>query len=263
MKKRPKLLVLWAVLVFTVLYLPILVMAVSSFNLSRYSHTWGGFTLDWYRSLLDNEEILSALWSSLWIGLASTLIASILGTMTALALRGDARKSGSGFSGSNLVESTLMVPVILPEIVVGISLLLLFVLVRIPLGRATVILAHVTFSIAYVFLVVRVRLKGLDPTLEEAARDLGADHFTTFFRVTLPLITPGVLAGALLAFTLSFEDFLITFFTAGVGTNTLPLQIYSMMKFGVSPVISALSTAFLLLTVGATLATQQWRSAGK
>ncbi len=252
MKRRSNIFWIWAVAVYTLLYLPILVMAANSFNQSRYPYHWEGFTFHWYHELLQNEEVLGAFWSSLWIGGVSTLIAVILGTSAAVALR-----SGPKSFFGKWIEPLLMLPVILPDIVLGISLLLFFVFIHAALGITTIILAHVTFSMVYVFLVVRVRLKGLDPALEEAAQDLGANPVTTFRRVTFPLIFPGVLAGALLAFSLSFEDFLITFFTAGVGTTTLPLQIYSMMKFGVSPIISALSTAFLVLTVAATLVVQR------
>ena len=261
MKRGSKLLALWALGVYLLLYLPIVVMAVNSFNASVVPNRWGGFTFQWYLDLWKDEEILQAFVTSLGVSAVSTVFATILGTSAALGMRprraidGAARK----LNAADWLESVLMFPVILPDIVLGISLLLLFVLMRIHLGALTIVLAHVTFSMVYVFLVVRVRLRGLDPALEEAARDLGAGPLRTFFLVTLPLILPGVVAGALLGFTLSFEDFLITFFTAGVGVTTLPLQIYSMMKFGVSPVISALSTGFLVLTVAVTMATQRWQ----
>jgi spermidine/putrescine transport system permease protein len=251
--RRSRLLALWAFGIYLLLYLPMVVMAVNSFNAARYGNRWEGFTWSWYAALWKDEEILAALWTSLWIGAISTVIAAFIGTTAALALRGSPARSFL----KNRIEGVLMIPVILPEIVIGISLLLLFVLAHLRLGTTTVILSHVTFGMTYVFLVVRVRLKGLDPSLEEAAQDLGATPTTTFFRVTFPLILPGIVAGALLAFTLSFEDFLITFFTAGVGTTTLPIRIYSMMKFGVTPTISALSTVFLILTIAATFLTQQ------
>jgi spermidine/putrescine transport system permease protein len=255
--RRRSLLWIWAGAIYALLYLPILVMMVQSVNASKFSGRWGGFTLEWYRSLLTREEITAALMNSLVIGSVSTAIAVVLGTSAAMALRRAAPR------GWRILEPLLMCPVILPDIVIGIALLLLFALLRIELGRISVILAHVTFSMVYVLIVVRVRLKGIDPALEEAARDLGATPFTTFRKVTLPLILPGVVAGGLLAFTLSFEDFVITFFTSGVGATTLPLQIYSMMKFGVSPAIAALSTIFVILTALATLMLQVVRGREK
>lgn len=250
----------WACLVYLMLYLPILVMMISSFNNANHMNAWEGFTLKWYKAFFEDEEIIAAFMESLKIAFVSTTLASVLGTLTAVALREDLRKQDKRYFASTLVESILLMPVILPDIVLGIALLLLFIFMRLSLGTGTIVVAHASFTLAYVFLIVRVRLKGMDPTLEEAASDLGANAVTTFFKVTLPLLMPGILAGAMLAFTLSFEDFLITFFTAGVGINTLPLQIYSMLKFGISPVISALSTVFLLLTIVATLFTQKWKS---
>jgi spermidine/putrescine transport system permease protein len=261
--KRRNPLAIWAGLVYALLYLPIIVMAVNSFNASRYSSHWGGFTFHWYRTLIDQEEVLSALWTSLWIGGVSTLIAILLGTSAALALHASPARSPAEakykLSYADWIEAILMCPVILPDIVIGIALLMLFVFLRIQLAGWTIVLAHVTFSMVYVLIVVRVRLKGLDPALREAALDLGATNFQAFYKVTLPLILPGVIAGGLLGFTLSFEDFVITFFTAGVGNTTLPIQIYSMTKFGVSPVVSALSTAFLVLTAAATFALQKMK----
>jgi spermidine/putrescine transport system permease protein len=169
--------------------------------------------------------------------------ATLLGTSAALAL------IRTHFPGRKLFDALTYLPLIMPEIVLGLSLLIWFVLLKITLGTVSIILAHITFSVSYVIITVKSRLHGFDESLEEAARDLGATRWGTFWRITFPLIWPGVLSGALMAFTLSFDDFLITFFTAGVGSDTLPLKIYSMIKFGVTPEINALSTLILALTL--------------
>jgi spermidine/putrescine transport system permease protein len=203
---------------------------------------WKGFTLDWYIKLFEDTKILEALKVSLIVALASTAISLVIGTLTAWAMY---RYS---FKGKRILEGVLYLPIIIPDIVMGISLTLFFVLIKFQLGMASIIIAHVAFNISFVMVVVRARLQGLDRTLEEAALDLGADEVTTFFKVTLPLLSPGLVAAALLAFTLSFDDFVISFFTAGVGATPLPVQIYSMVKLGVSPVVNAISTLVLIIS---------------
>jgi spermidine/putrescine transport system permease protein len=203
---------------------------------------WKGFTLDWYIKLFEDTKILEALKVSLIVALASTAISLVIGTLTAWAMY---RYS---FKGKRILEGVLYLPIIIPDIVMGISLTLFFVLIKFQLGMASIIIAHVAFNISFVMVVVRARLQGLDRTLEEAAMDLGADEVTTFFKVTLPLLSPGLVAAALLAFTLSFDDFVISFFTAGVGATPLPVQIYSMVKLGVSPVVNAISTLVLIIS---------------
>jgi spermidine/putrescine transport system permease protein len=216
---------------------------VFSFNSTRSTQVWTGFSTKWYGELLRDQSILNAFYNSLTVGIVSTAIATVIGTFTALALtRYDFR--GKGFTDTTIYAATVM-----PEIVVGVSLLVFFVAASFPLGITTIIIAHVAFNISFVTIVVRARLSGMDRSIEEAAQDLGATPVNTFLRVTLPLILPGVMAGALLAFTLSFDDFVITFFVSGVGSSTLPLKIYSMIKFGVSPVINALSTVILISTM--------------
>ncbi|MGZ3687691.1 MAG: ABC transporter permease [Bdellovibrionota bacterium] len=231
-------------LAFLILYIPLAALVVYSF-LGMPLGAGGSreWTLEWYRKILSNRMVLDAFNMSLYVGLWSTLSATALGTTAALAI-GRFR-----FPGRRLFDAVTHVPLIMPEIVLGLSLLIWFVLLRITLGSFSIILAHVTFSVSYVIITVKARLHGFDDALEEAALDLGATPWKTFWRVTFPLIWPGVLSGALIAFTLSFDDFLITFFTAGVGSDTLPLKIYAMVKFGVSPEINALST----LMLGATL----------
>jgi spermidine/putrescine transport system permease protein len=229
------------------LHLPVLVLMVFSFNRSRFGMEWGGFTLEWYARLLERGDIVAALRASLVVALASTALATVFGTLIALAL------ARHVFPGRRLYQGLLYLPIVTPEIVVGISLLVLFAASGATLGLGTITIAHVAFNISFVAVVVLARLHGMGRDLEEAAMDLGADPLTTFFRVTLPQILPGVVAGALLAFTMSFDDFVITFFVAGVGSTTLPLLVYSMVRRGVEPTINAISTIILLVTTIAIL----------
>jgi spermidine/putrescine transport system permease protein len=232
-----------AVVIYLFLYAPIVVLMLFSFNSANSTQIWEGFSLTWYGDLLTNKSVLDAFRNSMIVGVSATAIATVIGTLTALAL------TRHRFRGKSVADSTIYAATVMPEIVVGVSLLAFFVSVQFGLGLTTIIIAHVAFTISFVTIVVRARLSGMDRSLEEAAQDLGANPVTTFLRVTLPLILPGVMAGALLAFTLSFDDFVITFFVAGVGSSTLPLKIYSMIKFGISPVINALSTVVLVATV--------------
>jgi spermidine/putrescine transport system permease protein len=236
-------LLLFAALIYVFLYAPILVMVFFSFNSSRSTQVWTGFSLEWYGELLRDQTILDAFRNSMIVGVTATVIATVIGTLTALAL------TRYRFRGKTFADSAIYAATVMPEIVVGVSLLVFFVAAGFALGLTTIIIAHVAFTISFVTIVVRARLAGMDRSVEEAAQDLGANPVETFLRVTLPLILPGVMAGALLAFTLSFDDFVITFFVAGVGSSTLPLKIYSMIKFGVTPVINALSTVVLVVTM--------------
>jgi spermidine/putrescine transport system permease protein len=231
-----------SVAVYAFLHLPILVLVLFSFNDSKFSVDWAGFTLDWYRRLLERPDILRGLKASLIVGGASTVISAGLGTLIALAL------ARHRFRGRTAFEGFLYVPIVTPEIVVGISLLLLFALVKIPLGLTTIVIAHVAFSLSFVVIVVLARLEGMDRTLEEAAMVLGADEVTTFWKVTVPQLWPGILSGALLAFTLSFDDFVITSFVSGSGSSTLPIVVYGMVRRNVEPSINAISTIILLVT---------------
>lgn len=236
-------LLLLAAFVYLFLYAPIAVLIAFSFNSSRSTQVWTGFSTRWYGELLRDQSVLDAFQTSLVVGVTATAISTVIGTLTALAL------ARHRFRGQTVADSAIYAATVMPEIVVGVSLLVFFVAAGLALGVTTIIIAHVAFTISFVTIVVRARLAGMDRSLEEAAQDLGATPVETFLRVTLPLILPGVMAGALLAFTLSFDDFVITFFVSGVGSSTLPLKIYSMIKFGVSPVINALSTVILLVTV--------------
>lgn len=238
--KRPILLA-YALGVFLFLYFPLVALSISSFR--------GGPTYyHWYQRAFTDPQLLAALRNSLIIGFGTTALSTVLGTLTAIGLR---KKQ---FVGKVIFESLLNLPLVLPEIVMGLALLVWFVFLNLTLGIFSVILAHTTFTLSYVTLIILARLKGMDPLLEEAAADLGATPWVTFWKVTFPLLLPAIVSGCLLAFTLSFDDFLITFFTAGVGSDTLPVRIYSMMRFGVTPEMNAISSAVLFLTLGAVLA---------
>ncbi len=234
---------LWAaaLAVYAFLYLPLAIVVVYSFNDSRLNAEWVGFTLHWYDVLLHDEEMLLAAGNSLFIALVSSLVATVLGTMAGIAIHRYDLK---------LLNFMVLTPVAMPEILLGVSLLLFFIQVlNLTLGMLSIVLAHITFSIGFVAVIVRSRLAGMDESLFEAARDLGATPWETFRHVTFPLILPAVIAGGLMAFTLSIVDFVITFFTAGVGVQTLPLRIYSMIKIAVTPEVNAVSTLLMLLTL--------------
>lgn len=236
---RPLLLAYAGTVIFLI-YLPLIVLSISSFR--------GGPTYyHWYQRAFSDPQLLAALRNSVLIGLGTTLISTVIGTLAALGLRRER------FWGRVFFESLLNLPLVLPEIVMGLAMLVWFVFLNITLGIFSVILAHTTFTVSYVTLIIVARLKGMDPLLEEAAADLGATPWRTFWRVTFPLLLPAIVSGALLAFTLSFDDFLITFFTAGVGSDTLPVRIYSMMRFGVTPEMNAISSAVLFVTLATVL----------
>ena len=222
------------------LYVPLAIVVAYSFNDSRLNAEWVGFTLDWYRKLFADSDMISAAGNSLLIGVTASLASTVLGTMAGVAMHRYRLR---------LLPVLVLTPIAIPEILMGVSLLIFFVLLNFTLGLVSVALAHIAFCIGFVAIVVRSRLAGMDESLTEAARDCGATPFAAFRYVTLPLIMPGVIAGALMAFTLSIDDFVITFFTAGAGTVTLPLQIYSMIKIAVTPEVNAVSTLLMLLTL--------------
>ncbi len=238
------------VLVF--FYLPILILVAESFNASRFGGAWRGFSLVWYARLLREPAIWQAARNTLLIAVAVTLVSLALGTAAALALH--------RFAGSRLqrLHYTLVyTPLVVPEILMGISLLMAFVAAGVRLGMATIVLAHVTFCVSYVALTVLGRLQDFDFTIIEAARDLGASSATAARRVLLPMLAPGLAAAGLIAFTLSVDDFVITFFVAGPGATTLPIRVYSMIKHGATPLINALSTLLLALTFTTVLVSQR------
>jgi spermidine/putrescine transport system permease protein len=249
--KRSKLPYFTVAFVLVFFYLPVGMLVLNSFNASRFGGSWEGFTLDWYRKLGSQREIWAALRNSLVIGVAATAISTVLGTCAAFAL--DRRTSRLQHVHSMLVST----PLVVPEILMGMGLLLFFVTIGLSLGLVTVLVSHVTFCLSYVAFVVLGRLQDFDWSLVDAARDLGASSRRAFLEVTLPLLAPGILAGALLAFTLSIDDFVITFFTSGPGSTTLPVRIYSMIKHGSPALINALSTILLVVTFTAVWLSQR------
>ncbi|MDR2016170.1 MAG: ABC transporter permease subunit [Burkholderiales bacterium] len=240
--RRSPLLWISSALVFAFLYIPLIVVVVFSFNDSKLNAEWVGFTFDWYRVLFNNSAMLTAARNSLFIAFMAATLATILGMMAGIAMH--------RFRSRFLPFMTLT-PLAMPEILLGVSLLIFFISAfgENALSLLTVIIAHTTFCIGFVAIIVRARLAGMDESVFEAARDLGATPWQTFRLVTFPLIRPAVIAGALMSFTLSIDDFVITFFTAGAGVPTLPLTIYTMIKIAVTPEVNALSTLMMLLTL--------------
>lgn len=234
---------LFIILVFIFLFLPIIILVVYSFNKSRMNIIFEGFTLEWYKTMFTNRDLLEAFTNTMIIAITSTVVSTIIGTIGAVGLY----KYDFPFKG--LINKLIYIPIVIPEIVLGISLLSIYTLMKLELGMPTLILSHIAFSIPFVIVSVRSNLSQMIITYEEAAQDLGANPINTFFKVTLPTIMPGVISGATLAFTLSLDDVVISYFTAGPGSNTLPLKIYSMIKTGITPDVNALSTIMLLVTI--------------
>ncbi|MGL4605560.1 MAG: ABC transporter permease [Iodobacter sp.] len=233
---------LWALglMTYAFLYLPLVIVVMYSFNNSRLNAEWVGFTFKWYQILFNDKQMLVAARNSLLIGVITSFFATIFGTMAGMAMYKYKLR---------LLPVLVLTPIAIPEILMGVSLLMFFVMLNMTLGLFSVTLAHIAFCIGFVAIVVRSRLQGMDEALVEAARDLGATPLQAFRLITMPLIMPGIIAGALMAFTLSIDDFVITFFTAGAGASTLPLQIYSMIRIAVTPEVNAISTLLMLLTL--------------
>ncbi|CUI16684.1 Spermidine/putrescine transport system permease protein [Candidatus Protochlamydia naegleriophila] len=230
------------VLVLIFLYVPIIVLIITSFNDSRFGGEWMGFTFKWYERLWNEHKMWYALRNSLIVGVSATVASTILGTCAAFALHRYKTRLQKVHYG------LIYTPLLIPDILTGISLLLFFVTVNIQLGLFTVFIAHTTFCMSYVTMVMLSKLQNFDFTLIEAAQDLGANTWTLTRRVLLPLLAPGLMAGALLAFMLSIDDFVITFFVAGQGVSTLPIYVYNMIKFGSTPIVNALSVLILVIT---------------
>jgi spermidine/putrescine transport system permease protein len=266
---------LWLNPIFSYFFLwaPILVLVIFSFNDSRSVSQFSGFTLRWYDNIFNGivgteasfstEQLIKSLQNTLIVSFTATIISTIIGTMVALSL------TRSDFPGKRILDAVMFLPIVIPEIAQGISLLIFFQMIfnwwngltgqRILPGFYTIIIAHVAFNISYVTIVVRARLADMNPRLEEAARDLGANNWQTFWKITFPLILPGVIAGSLLAFTLSLDDFVVTFFTSGVGTTTLPVFVYGLLKLSITPEINAISTMMLMVStilIGISMALQ-------
>jgi putrescine transport system permease protein len=228
------------VLGFAFLYLPIVILVIFSFNASKLVTVWGGFSTQWYVSLFNNQGFMDAAWVTIRVGLLSATIATVLGTMAALALVRYTR-----FRGRILFSGMVFAPLVMPEVITGLSLLLLFVAIGFDRGFMTVTLAHITFTMCFVAVVVQSRLVSFDRSLEEAAMDLGATPTRTFFQVTLPVILPAIVSGWMLAFTLSLDDLVIASFASGPGATTLPMKIYSQVRLGVTPEINAACTMLI------------------
>jgi spermidine/putrescine transport system permease protein len=233
----------WTFGVFVFLYLPILVLVAYSFNTSKLNIVWQGFTLQWYADVWDNVRITRSLKNSLIIAAFTTVVSVIIGTGGAWLLH------RYRYRFSRTIQTLVCVPMIMPEIVMGISLLVFFTVVHLQLGHLTVILAHVTFCFPFVLVAVQARLQGLDPALEEAALDLGASPLKAFWLVIVPCLQPAIISGALMAFTLSMDELIITVFTTGPGSATLPTVVFGMAKIGLNPMLNALSAIFILTTV--------------
>jgi spermidine/putrescine transport system permease protein len=251
-RERNPLLTIFAIGVYGFLFAPVVVLIAFSFNSAKRGLAWQGFTLDWYPTLFSNDELLDALGVTLQVAVIAVVVSTVLGSLLGLGL------ARLRFRGRAATETLLLIPMVTPEIVMGLSLLLFFLQLfdaRGSVGQLSI--AHATFCISYVAVVVRARAANMNPALEEAARDLGASAWGAFRYVTLPLIAPAVIAGGLLAFSLSFDDYVVTTFNAGVGSSTLPLYIYSKVKFGVTPEINAISTIVVAGTAVALL--MAWR----
>lgn len=230
-------------LVYVFLYLPIFIVIIFSFNTSRMNIVFEGFTFKWYGAMFENADLMSALLNTVIVAVSSVTVSVIIGTLAAIGM------FRYKFRGKNLIDSLMYVPIVIPEIVMGISLLAFFNILNISPGIVTLIIAHVTFSTPYVCITVRSRIAGYDMSVEEAAMDLGATRLHTLTKVTLPIIAPGIMSGAMLALTLSLDDVIVSFFTTGVDSVTLPIYILNKVKTGVTPDVNALSTLIILFTL--------------
>jgi len=242
MKNMPKWLFPFSLLIMGFLYLPIVIIVVYSFNQSKINATWTGFTFDWYISMFQNSDVLEALFNSLSIAGITSAISTIIGTCAAIAFR------KYQFKWSKAWYSLFFFTILVPDLLMGISLLLLFSFLGIPLGKLTIIVTHITFCIPFVFIILSTRLASVGKDLEEAAQDLGAPPLYSFWHITLPILTPAIVSSILLTFSLSLDDFMISFFVAGPGATTLPIYIYGMIKRGITPEVNALASLLVVAT---------------
>jgi len=240
----------WTIGVFAFLYIPILLLVVYSFNDSKLNLYWAGFTTKWYVLLFGNEVLLRAFKNSLIVAGATTMLAVVIGTSAAWLLH------RYRFPAQQLLGLLIFIPMVMPEVLMGVSLLVLFVALGIPLGYTTLIIAHTTFCFPFVLVGVQARLQGIDPSLEEAAMDLGATPLKAFWLVIVPYLMPAIVAGALMSFTLSFDEYIVTIFTSGADSQTLPLKVYGMVRVGLNPQLNALSTLFIAATAILVIASQ-------
>ena len=243
MKNRTKLPNIYLAVIFVLMYLPILLVIIYSFNQSKISSVWDGFSLKWYRELFADKSMFTALINSIILAFSSSVLAAIIGTLGAIGM------SKTNFKANGIIGYISTLPIMIPEIILGMVFLVFFSLIGIPFGMTSLILAHTTFCVPYVFMLVKARLVGLDKSYVEAARDLGASELRAFKDITIPLISPAILSGMLLSFAMSFDDVIISIFVTGASTNTLPIKIYTQLKTGVSPKINALCTLMFIATV--------------
>jgi spermidine/putrescine transport system permease protein len=248
-----RLLATWTGFVFLFFYLPIAILILFSFNQSKLNIVWTGFTLDWYAALWRDTVLVRALKNSLIVAGFTTLFSVVLGTAGGWLLY------RYRYRGASLLETLVFLPMIVPEVILGVSLLILFVTIGLELGYATIVIAHVTFCFPFVMAAVQARLAGLEPSLEEAALDLGATPVQAFTKVLVPYLMPAIVSGALMSFTLSLDELIVTYFTASAGTRTLPLEIFGRVKKGLDPSLNAISTVFILVTVLAVVLTEWLR----
>jgi spermidine/putrescine transport system permease protein len=241
-KKNSPFSIVYLTLVLIFMYIPIVIVITYSFNKSGDTSTWSGFSLNWYKTLFQNDDILTALKNSLVLAGLSCLVSAVIGTIGAVGM------VSADFKTKGLLEGISAIPIMIPEIIFGMAFLSFFTFANIPFGMLTLVISHTTFCIPYVFIIVKSRLVMLDKSVGEAARDLGAGPIRAFFDITLPLIAPAIISGTMLAFAMSLDDVVISFFTNGPETNTLPIKIYSEMKVGVTPEINALCTLMLGIT---------------
>ena len=240
----------WTVAVFAFLYLPIALLVVYSFNDSKLNLYWAGFTTKWYGMLFGNEVLLRAFQNSLIVATTTTALSVVIGTSAAWLLY------RYRFPAQQTLGLLIFIPLVMPEVLMGVSLLVLFVSLGIPLGYTTLIIAHTTFCFPFVLVGVQARLQGIDPSLEEAAMDLGATPLKAFWLVIIPYLLPAIVAGALMSFTLSFDEYIVTIFTSGADSQTLPLKVYGMVRVGLNPQLNALSTLFIAATAVLVIASQ-------
>lgn len=250
MKTVQRLLGFWTVLVMIFFYLPIVILVGYSFNSSRLNIVWQGFTLDWYAAIWRDAVLVASLYNSLYVAIVTTILSVVLGTGGAWLL------FRYRFPAVRMLSTLIFIPMIIPEVIMGVSLLIFFVAVHLELGYATIIISHVTFCFPFVMVAVQARLAGLDPSLEEAAQDLGATPLQAFRKILVPYLAPAILSGALMSFTLSLDELIVTYFTASAGTRTLPLEIFGRVKKGLDPTLNAISTVFILSTVVLVIVTE-------
>lgn len=234
---------IYACLVYTFIYIPVITLIVFSFNNQEANTEWKGFTINYYIKLFNDMELMEIFGLTLFIAVTVTILSALIGTLGAVGL------TKFSFKGKNLVDGSLYIPIIIPEVVLAVAMLSVMSLINFPTGTMAIIIGHTTLTLPYMVITVKSRMSGFDKSIEEASMDLGANRFVTFFRVTLPMIMPGVMSGAFLAFTISLDDFIVSNFVAGPKSVTLPVKVYSMLKVGIRPEINALSTIIISLFV--------------